>query len=396
MDTSRRNDMSGTVHGTSIQANTINGDVHVHSDVGEKRLVGLFEELVEVRRQLTESMRAERGITQVVWVLQAVLINLQDDIVRLTRERDEQLDQAERWRLALVDARASKRRTERQLSRAESERKRALRLVQLAQFKIRVLEAGADVTVPLSALPQTGPERLRIGLDRVDAYLDAQSEHLEQLSIALDEPRGRIRTSVDSSAPAGRDARSWSTSQTVQSGEVDVNPVRSRVLPSGWLTVTSSTQTSEVAHAVSMSDTSVRVEPVSADDADLLQSVVELGDLHRGRLGLLPYAAFTEAAEQSRLLVALAGEDRLPLGYALYRLPRNEVALTHLCVREEARNRGVAKALVDTITDVHRDRLGVRAKCRDDYGLDLAWRKLGFRPRARTVGRGTDRAPMTV
>ncbi|SFK56602.1 MULTISPECIES: GNAT family N-acetyltransferase [Amycolatopsis] len=145
-----------------------------------------------------------------------------------------------------------------------------------------------------------------------------------------------------------------------------------------------------------MGDSQVQVVPLAPEDRDGYQAVIDLGNRFIGRLGQLPYAAFEEAAEQSRLLIARDERAGALIGYALYRLPRNEVSLTHLCVEPDARGTGVARALVDEITRRHQDRLGVRAKCRDDYGLEQTWSSLGFKARARTTGRGRDRAPMTV
>jgi hypothetical protein len=89
--------------------------------------------------------------------------------------------------------------------------------------------------------------------------------------------------------------------------------------------------------------------------------------------------------------------DGRPVGYALFRLPRNnQVMLSHLCVASEARGSGVARALVAQIQARHSARLGIRAKCRDDYGLNPMWEALGFHARGPAVGRGKDRSPMTV
>jgi len=135
---------------------------------------------------------------------------------------------------------------------------------------------------------------------------------------------------------------------------------------------------------------------VRADAADLVQALIDMGDDARNTLGQLPHAAYRESAEQGRLLAAVPLDGGTPLGYALFRLPRSEVALTHLCVRPDARNRGIARRLVEEISRLHGGRLGIRAKCRDDYGLEPAWTGLGFQRRGRAVGRGKDRAPMTV
>lgn len=140
----------------------------------------------------------------------------------------------------------------------------------------------------------------------------------------------------------------------------------------------------------------IRIEALEPGSDEMLSAIISLGDRHRDHLGQLPHAVYREAAEQERLLVAVPRSGGRPVGYALFRLPRNEVALTHLCVDDEVRSQGVAKALVQAISTRHDARLGIRAKCRDDYGLDGAWRAFGFAPRARAFGRGRDRAPMTV
>ncbi|SFE16294.1 hypothetical protein SAMN04487819_108275 [Actinopolyspora alba] len=141
----------------------------------------------------------------------------------------------------------------------------------------------------------------------------------------------------------------------------------------------------------------VEVVLVGAEDPELLDQVMRLGDQYRDRLGHLPWSAYDEAAEQGRILAACPPGERKVLGYALFRLPRDEVVLTHLCVGSDERGAGIAKMLVDEISERYKDRIGIRAKCRDDYGLAGTWRALGFMDRAaKAVGRGADKAPMTV
>lgn len=125
-----------------------------------------------------------------------------------------------------------------------------------------------------------------------------------------------------------------------------------------------------------------------------VEQAIALGDAHRQTLGMLPHEVYHEATRKRCLLVALHG--RTVVAYALIRLPRREVSLTHLCVSRTARGGGLSEMLLGEVSDVYSDRLGIRAKCRDDYGLDPTWRRLGFTARAKTIGRGDDQAPMTV
>ena len=84
------------------------------------------------------------------------------------------------------------------------------------------------------------------------------------------------------------------------------------------------------------------VRRLDVDESTLLDQVVRLGDLHKKWLGLLTRTAFAEYAADQKVLIAVA--DDVVFGYALFALPRQRVRLAHLCVAEEARRKGVARA----------------------------------------------------
>lgn len=127
----------------------------------------------------------------------------------------------------------------------------------------------------------------------------------------------------------------------------------------------------------------------------VVDELIRLGKRYSRTLGMMPAGAFWDAAYRGGLVAARI--DGRSVGYALFRLPRNnQVMLSHLCVASEARGSGVARALVAEIRTRHSSRLGIRAKCRDDYGLNPMWEALGFSARGPAVGRGKDRSPMTV
>ncbi len=110
---------------------------------------------------------------------------------------------------------------------------------------------------------------------------------------------------------------------------------------------------------------------------------------------MLPHAVYHDAAEKGCLLAAF---DRdVPIGYTLFRLPRNEVVLTHVCVDPAFRGWKIARLLVEKVSSLHHSRQGIKAKCRDDYpGIERIWYGLGFCPRAKAQGRGIDKADMTI
>jgi GNAT superfamily N-acetyltransferase len=136
------------------------------------------------------------------------------------------------------------------------------------------------------------------------------------------------------------------------------------------------------------------IETVSVSDAALIERLVALGDTARDTLGMLPPAVYRDAAADRRLLVARVGGE--VAGYVLFRRPRSEVALTHVCVAHRYRRSGVARRLVEEVSSRTRMRHGLRAKCRDDYEIAAFWRALGFDFLGPTHGNGADRAPMTV
>ncbi|MFF4650893.1 GNAT family N-acetyltransferase [Streptomyces sp. NPDC001380] len=134
----------------------------------------------------------------------------------------------------------------------------------------------------------------------------------------------------------------------------------------------------------------IRILPVSEAQTELIGATVALGDRYTRTLGLLTPPAYRKAAEDGGLLAAVDGDE--VVGYALFGLPKRipHVRLAHLCVAEERRGEGVARLLVEAIRERHAQRLGIKVKCRRDYGLSGMWSKLGFVPRGEAQGRGRD------
>jgi GNAT superfamily N-acetyltransferase len=122
-----------------------------------------------------------------------------------------------------------------------------------------------------------------------------------------------------------------------------------------------------------------------------VESAIEIGDLNRKTLGLLPRAAYADAAARGTLLLARLQNE--VVGYALYGVTRRHVRLTHLCVRADFRERGIAKAMVNYIRAEHAGSPGIKVRCRRSYGIDEMWIGLGFAPLHE--GHGKSEAPLT-
>src|ERR1022692_2419845 len=143
-------------------------------------------------------------------------------------------------------------------------------------------------------------------------------------------------------------------------------------------------------------DNDLEVELVHVDgrDEQMLQQVIELGDSHQRTLGFFPQAAFRRAAESRTLIAAVRSEQ--VVGYVLYGLPRQIIRITHLCIAENARGRGIARRLVDAISERHADRFGITLRCRNDYPAHHLWPQLGFIPQGERPGRRRRGSVLTV
>jgi GNAT superfamily N-acetyltransferase/predicted nucleic acid-binding protein len=133
---------------------------------------------------------------------------------------------------------------------------------------------------------------------------------------------------------------------------------------------------------------------VDWQDEQLLRQVIELGDRNQRTLGFLPHAAFRRAAESRTLLAAVCGGQAV--GYALYSLPWQVVRLSHLCIAESARGQGIARRLVDALSERHADRFGITLRCRNDYAANNMWPLLGFSAQGERRGRGRRGLPLTI
>lgn len=111
-------------------------------------------------------------------------------------------------------------------------------------------------------------------------------------------------------------------------------------------------------------------------------------------LGFLPKGAFSDAIRKKTLLVAkIRGQI---CGYLLYRVAKNRATIAHLCIATNFRGHGIARNFIKELksTTAHLD--GITLKCRNDFEIDHMWRNLGFLPKASTLGRGSDKAILTV
>jgi len=128
-----------------------------------------------------------------------------------------------------------------------------------------------------------------------------------------------------------------------------------------------------------------------------LRTVKALGRAHATTLGHFPEGAFDQHALDRQILVALTPEKKCT-GYLLYRKVRrhNIIVLVHLCIEPSWRGNGIARKLVNYLSQNTQDFYGIKLKCRRDYELHKMWSHLDFVPLAEKPGRSKDGKLLTV
>lgn len=129
----------------------------------------------------------------------------------------------------------------------------------------------------------------------------------------------------------------------------------------------------------------LKLSPAVPENETGIDAAVELGNAARATLGFLPVGAYRDAASKGCLL--LARDRHTVVGYALYAITARRVRLIHLCVDPGRRREGIARALVERISEIHADFPGVLVRCRHDYGLGDMWIALGFTQLSEAPGR---------
>lgn len=136
---------------------------------------------------------------------------------------------------------------------------------------------------------------------------------------------------------------------------------------------------------VGSSATPTHLAVAGPHDTAAIEAAIQLGNRARATLGHMPFAVYHQAATKGTLLLAFAGSQ--VVGYALYGLARRRVRLNHLCVDPQLRRQGIARMLVQWLSERYADHRGISVRCRHSYGLGDMWIKLGFTQISERPGR---------
>lgn len=130
------------------------------------------------------------------------------------------------------------------------------------------------------------------------------------------------------------------------------------------------------------------------DNKDRLFSEVKtLWRKNSSTLGFFPDEAFLDHAKKKWIIVV---EDNGKLsGYLLFRITSStsRISITHLCVSDEYKRKGLSTQLLNTLVDKYKDTSlrGICLYCREDYkDAPKLWEKYGFKPRDEKKGKNLD------
>ena len=113
-------------------------------------------------------------------------------------------------------------------------------------------------------------------------------------------------------------------------------------------------------------------------DKILIKQVIKLADANKKTLGFLPATAIEQRCLNSNVFICL--HDNNVVGYILFsHLKRTHVIkIHHFCIQKEYRRKNIALNLFKAFKKSIHDAFYIELSCRDDYGLNDFWNKLGF------------------
>lgn len=113
------------------------------------------------------------------------------------------------------------------------------------------------------------------------------------------------------------------------------------------------------------------------DTSPYLADVKSLWRANASTLGFFPDGAFRDYACKRGIIVALDPHGQCA-GYLLFRKSRGQATIVHLCTSRSYRNKGVARALVNHLSNSTRNLQGIGLWCRRDFEATRLWPRLGF------------------
>ncbi len=126
-----------------------------------------------------------------------------------------------------------------------------------------------------------------------------------------------------------------------------------------------------------------------------LDAVDKLMKLNSKTLGFLPKEALQDFLNKGGALGAIGNDGQL-VGYLLYSAYTNYFRITHLCVVERYRGKGIAAQLVNCLREEAGTQKIIKLNCRRDFPANDMWPKLGFVARHEKPSRSKNNHRLTT
>ena len=128
-----------------------------------------------------------------------------------------------------------------------------------------------------------------------------------------------------------------------------------------------------------------------------IDAVDRLMKANNATLGFLFREALLDYLDKGWVLGAKCGGGSLA-AYLLFANRRTDVRVTHLCVDQEIRGKGLARKLMERLATDSRSRglLSLELHCRRDFQANAVWAKLGFIPWGEKPGRAKFGTTLTL
>ena len=154
-----------------------------------------------------------------------------------------------------------------------------------------------------------------------------------------------------------------------------------------WLSSTKYEQSCMMAE-----ETEIKISKLTLADLD---AVDELMKRYSSTISFLPLVALEDYLRKESVLGARAPGGQL-IGYLLYGAYADRFRITQLCVRDDFRNQGLARKLIDALKRSASTQKVMILRCRNDYEANSMWPKLGFVPIDEKPGRSKERHLLTL
>lgn len=135
---------------------------------------------------------------------------------------------------------------------------------------------------------------------------------------------------------------------------------------------------------------------VDSSAEGFLEAAISLWKVNRTTLGFFPRGAFEDHARDNWIIYLL--KDGMVKGYLLYRIAKQRVVISHLCVSNEVRGKGGARLLFDALKRSADDGhcRGIKVSCRSDYQISRMWPSLGFECIKNIAGKAKAGSELTI